>query len=57
MAPREERLRAWKRLASDLDVGLLDDITQDVPLADVLKLAPRMLEGQVRGRVVVAVRG
>ncbi|MBZ0225897.1 MAG: MDR family oxidoreductase [Comamonas sp.] len=57
MAPRPERLQAWKRLASDLDLGLLESLTQEVPLADVLKLAPQMLAGQVRGRVTVAVRG
>ena len=57
MAPREERLQAWKRLASDLDVGLLEGLMQEVSLAEALKLAPQMLEGKVRGRVVVAVRG
>ena len=57
MAPRQERLQAWKRLASDLDLGLLESLTQEVPLADVLKLAPQMLAGKVRGRVTVAVRG
>lgn len=57
MAPREERLQAWKRLASDLDVELLESLMQEVSLADALKLAPQMLEGKVRGRVVVAVRG
>lgn len=57
MAPRAERLQAWKRLASDLDIGLLESLTQEVPLADVLQLAPQMLEGRVRGRVIVSVRG
>ncbi len=56
MAPRAERIEAWQRLARDLDPALLDALTQEVGLADVLRLAPEMLDGKVRGRVVVAVR-
>ena len=57
MAPRAERLVAWQRLAQDLDPALLESLTQDATLGDALKLAPQMLEGKVRGRVVVSVRG
>ena len=56
MAPRAERLEAWRRLASDLDLSKLDAVTQEVALADVPVLAPEMLAGKVRGRVVVMVR-
>ena len=57
MAPRAERLLAWQRLAQDLDPALLESLTQDATLADALSLAPQLLEGKVRGRVVVSVRG
>ena len=56
MAPRADRLQAWQRLARDLDIGLLEGMVQEVGLADALTLAPQLLQGQVRGRVVVAVR-
>lgn len=53
--PKPERLAAWARLARDLDLGKLDAMTTEVPLAEVIATAPRFLEGKVRGRVVVPV--
>lgn len=53
--PRPERLEAWRRLASDLDVSKLETISSEIGLAEVLPLAPRLLNGEVRGRVVVDV--
>jgi acrylyl-CoA reductase (NADPH) len=55
MCPRDLRLEAWRRLARDLPLDRLDRITQTVPLADVPALAPRILKGEVRGRVVIDV--
>ncbi len=55
MCPRPERLEAWRRLGSDLDVSKLAAISQEVGLADVLPLASKLLNGEVRGRVVVDV--
>ena len=55
MCPTDERVAAWDRLASDLPLDRLDHLTEIVPLAEVPDLAPRILAGQVRGRVVVAV--
>jgi acrylyl-CoA reductase (NADPH) len=52
MAPRARRLEAWSRLARDLDIAKLDAITVTRPIADVTTLAPAILEGKVRGRVV-----
>ncbi|MCJ8206812.1 MDR family oxidoreductase [Pseudomonas sp. RGM2987] len=54
-APREARLQAWSRLASDLDLGKLARTTQVVGLAEVPAVAGRIFEGKVRGRVVVDV--
>jgi acrylyl-CoA reductase (NADPH) len=53
MCPREERIEAWHRLARDLPLDKLGATTQTVPLAEVLALAPRILKGEVRGRVVI----
>jgi acrylyl-CoA reductase (NADPH) len=57
MCPRGERIAAWNRLARDLPLDRLDRMTEIVPLADVSDLAPRILNGAVRGRIVVAVDG
>ena len=53
MCPREERIQAWERLARDLPLDRLEQITQTVPLAEVPALAPRILKGEVRGRIVI----
>lgn len=55
MAPREERLEAWSRLARDLDPTKLDIITSEIGLGEVVDTARRLIDGQVRGRVVVDV--
>ncbi len=56
MCPRPERLLAWQRLATDLDLSKLGLITQEIGLDEVIPTAERLLAGQVRGRVVVKVR-
>ena len=55
MCPREDRLAAWTRLARDLDPALLARMTREIGLAEALDVAPALLAGQVRGRVVVDV--
>ena len=57
MCPRAERVEAWSRLARDLPLDRLDQLTQIVPLADVPALAPRILKGEIRGRVVIDLAG
>jgi acrylyl-CoA reductase (NADPH) len=56
MCPREERSEAWRRLACDLPRERLDEISQTVSLAAVPQLAPRLLNGAVRGRTVIDLR-
>lgn len=56
MCPRSHRLEAWSRLAKDLDPARLSATVSRAGLADVLTLAPQILKGQVRGRVVVDVK-
>ena len=53
MAPTTLRARAWQRLASDLDMAHLSDVTSEVPLSELLDHAPKILAGQIRGRTVV----
>jgi acrylyl-CoA reductase (NADPH) len=53
MCPRQERIEAWQRLVRDLPLDRLEQITQNVPLSVLPELAPKILKGEVRGRVVV----
>ncbi|WP_027876374.1 MDR family oxidoreductase [Meiothermus cerbereus] len=53
MCPREKRLEAWQRLAHDLPRPLLEEAMQVVSLEEVPERAQAILQGQVRGRVVV----
>lgn len=55
MAPKSKRIKAWSRLASDLDSELLALIATDLGLAEVIPVAQDLLAGKVRGRLVVDV--
>ena len=55
MCPRPERLLAWQRLGTDLDTSKLNLIANEIGLADAIPTATRLLDGQVRGRVIVDV--
>jgi acrylyl-CoA reductase (NADPH) len=53
MRPLADREQAWQRLAEVLDVSLLDNIVQEITLAEAIPTAEKLLAGQIRGRVVV----
>jgi acrylyl-CoA reductase (NADPH) len=53
MAPLALREQAWSRLATDLDVKLLDTMVTDIPLVHAVDAAKKLMAGQVRGRYVV----
>jgi acrylyl-CoA reductase (NADPH) len=55
MAPRPLRLEAWARLARDLDPGKLAAMTTVIGLDKVIEAGRDILEGKVRGRLVVEV--
>ncbi len=55
MRPKIDRQEAWGRLARDLDLAKLDSMTTTASLREVPALAAAIVEGQVRGRVVVNV--
>ena len=56
LCPPDRRRTAWERLARDVPSETLDRITQVAPLADVPRLAGEILQGRVRGRVIIDVR-
>ena len=55
MRPAPDRVEAWGRLARDLDLAKLEAMTSTATLADLPRLAAEILDGKVRGRVVVDV--
>lgn len=55
MCPKPDRLEAWSRLASDLDLGKLEEMITTLPFSEVIDTAPKFLDGAVRGRIVVPV--
>lgn len=55
MCPKPDRLEAWSRLSTDLDMGKLEKMITTVPLSEVVETAPKFLDGAVRGRIVVPV--
>ena len=56
MCPRADRVEAWRRLAQDLDAAKLDLLTEEIGLTQVVDRAAGLLEGRVRGRLVVDTR-
>jgi acrylyl-CoA reductase (NADPH) len=55
MCPLPKRQAAWKRLETNLDRQKLAQMTSEIPLSGVFEAAPRILAGQVRGRIVVKI--
>lgn len=53
--PMEPRVKAWRRLARELPADKLEKMTTEVPLTAVPELAGKILQGQVRGRIVIDV--
>ena len=55
MAPKGPRMAAWARLGRDLDVSALDVIGQEIGLEEAIAAASGLMDGTVRGRLVVDV--
>lgn len=53
--PYEERVVAWERLGNSLDLEQLAEITREVGLSEAISIADELLDGKVRGRIVVDV--
>ena len=56
MAPLSLRQQAWQRLAAELDMAKLDVIAREIGLSEVIEVAKDLLQGKVRGRVLVDVK-
>jgi len=55
MCPQPVRREAWRRLATDLDRTALQAMTNEIGLDEVVEAARSIVEGQVRGRVIVRI--
>ena len=55
MAPKAVRLEAWQRLARDLDQDKLAAMTSTIGLDQVIETGKAILDGKIRGRVVVEI--
>ena len=53
MAPKEIRMEAWRRIASDLDMEKLRALSTTIGFGDIIGAAGDILDGKIRGRVVV----
>ncbi|MBP0441091.1 MDR family oxidoreductase [Tianweitania sediminis] len=53
MAPKAKRLRAWERLAADLDIAKLDALTTTIGFEAIPQAAADIVDGKVRGRLVI----
>ncbi|WP_294538070.1 MDR family oxidoreductase [uncultured Rhodoblastus sp.] len=55
MKPKAPRLIAWDRLARDLDRDKLGQISTTIGYGEIIDTAKEILEGKVRGRVIVEI--
>ncbi|MBW8784348.1 MAG: oxidoreductase [Novosphingobium sp.] len=55
MCPKGPRLAAWDRLARDLDPALLNVIGAEVGLSQAMQAGRDIIDGKIRGRVIVDV--
>jgi acrylyl-CoA reductase (NADPH) len=55
MCPMPRRLEAWARLARDLDTDKLAAITTTAAFADLPRIGAAILNGEIRGRVVIEI--
>jgi acrylyl-CoA reductase (NADPH) len=55
MASIEKRQQAWQRLARDLDLEQLERMVDEIPFEALPAAAQDILEGKVRGRIVVKI--
>ena len=53
--PHAQREKAWARLATDLDRGKLAQVTRTVPFDQVIETAHAIIDGKIRGRVIVTI--
>ncbi|MCX4216470.1 MULTISPECIES: MDR family oxidoreductase [unclassified Pseudomonas] len=55
--PKSRRIEAWERLAKELDLNNLALITREIGLEQALVASEDLLDGKIRGRLIVNVNG
>jgi acrylyl-CoA reductase (NADPH) len=55
MRPLADRRAAWTRLEADLDRTKLSEMTEEIGLAEVVAAGQEIIDGRVRGRIVVKI--
>jgi acrylyl-CoA reductase (NADPH) len=55
LRPLSDRDEAWSRLTHEIDFNKLDTMTCTIPLSETIDAAHELLDGKVRGRLVVDV--
>lgn len=55
MCPTADRLEAWRRLGNDLDIEKLGAISREIGLTEAIPFASKLINGEIKGRVVVDV--
>ena len=53
--PLTDRVEAWGRLVREIDFGKLDGMTRTIPLSQAIDAARDLIDGKIRGRLVVDV--
>ena len=53
--PQPYRTEVWQRLSQDLPLEALRATMHEVPMSDLFSLSEKILQGKVKGRVVVDV--
>lgn len=56
MASKELRVQAWSRIATDLDMDKLAALTTEIGFDDIIQTATDIVDGKVRGRVIVDIK-
>lgn len=55
ICPKAQRLEAWQRLATDLDLDKLESMCNEIGLSEAIAYGDKILNGEIRGRLVVDV--
>ncbi|NDL63466.1 acrylyl-CoA reductase (NADPH) [Acerihabitans arboris] len=55
MRPLADRLAAWDRIATLVDDGLINSVSREIGLGEVIETAGALMDGKIRGRIIVDV--
>ena len=55
MQPYENRVKIWERLNKDFPKSFFESITEVISLSDLPRVGKEILDGKIKGRLVVDV--